>query len=173
MPTLVRCLEQITGIGGYLAALLAVPLIAATCYEVLARYLFGAPTIWAYELGYTLAGTHFILGAALTLRRRGHVRIDLVYARLHPRRRAAIDLVFYVVVLAPFLLFVCDALIGHALLAYQTGERSGQSAWNPPIWPFRAALATGFALLFLQVVAEILKATAVLRGPPPAAAGEG
>lgn len=173
MRTLVTLLERTASAGGYLAALLAVPLIAAICYEVFARYLFGAPTIWAYELGYSLAGSQFVLGAALTLRRRGHVRIDLVYARLRPRARAAIDLVFYACFLTPFLGLVCNALIGHALSAYETGERSGQSAWNPPIWPFRAALAAGFVLLLLQVLAEILKTASVLRGRPLAGSGEG
>ena len=51
-----------------MASFAIVPLVLATCYEVLARYLFGAPTIWAYEIGYTLTGSHFLLGMAYTLR---------------------------------------------------------------------------------------------------------
>lgn len=173
MEKLVRFLERITSGVGYLAALIATPLVVAICYEVLARYIFGAPTIWAYELGYMLTGAHFILGAALTLKLRGHVRIDLIYGQLSPRIQASIDLSFYVFLFLPFLVLVSDALIGYALSAYASGERSGQSAWNPPIWPFRLIIASGFVLLGLQVIAEILKAIMVLQGRPLDMSGEG
>lgn len=172
MEKLVRFLERITSGAGCLAALIAIPLIVAICYEVFARYAFGAPTVWAYELGYMLTGSHFILGAALTLKLRGHVRIDLIYGHLTPRAQARIDLFFYVLVFLPFLLLVSDALLDYALSAHASGERSGQSAWNPPIWPFRMIIAGGFMLLGLQVIAEILKAAAVLRGRPLDISGE-
>ena len=53
---------------GSFGACLIVPLVLATCWEVFARYMFGAPTIWAYEIGYMLTGSHFLLGMAFTLR---------------------------------------------------------------------------------------------------------
>jgi TRAP-type mannitol/chloroaromatic compound transport system permease small subunit len=150
------------GIGG-LAALVVIPLVLATCYEVFARYVFGAPTIWAFELGYTLMGIHFLLGGAITLKRDGHVRIDLIYAQLSARRRALIDLALYVVLVLPALTLVFLRLADYAADAYSSGETSGQSAWNPPIWPLRAIIAASFLLLTLQVVAEILKCIGILR----------
>lgn len=82
----------LTEVTGGAAALLVIPLVVATCREVFARYVLSAPTIWAFELGYAQMGVHFILGGALMLKRQSHVRIDLIYARLTPRRRALIDL---------------------------------------------------------------------------------
>ncbi len=41
------------------------------------------------------------------------------------------------------------------------------SAWNPPIWPFRAVILLSFVLLGLQVVAECLKAVEAIRGRRP------
>ena len=52
------------------------PLILATVYDVGARYLFNAPTQWAYEVGYMMMGAHALLGMAYTLREGGHIRID-------------------------------------------------------------------------------------------------
>ena len=48
--------------------------------------------------------------------------------------------------------------------AYLSGEQSGQSAWNPVIWPFRAAFFIGYALLLLQGISELLKNILYLTG---------
>lgn len=162
MNAFIRLIERVTGSIGYLAALLIIPLILATCYEVFSRYLFGAPTIWAFELGYSMMGVHFLLGAALTLKMRGHIRIDLLYARFKERTKAAIDLLLYLFLLSPFLVLLTKALFEYTERAYQSGELTGQSAWNPPIWPFRALITLGLLLLGLQVLAEIIKCTRTL-----------
>lgn len=163
MRAIIAVIESITeGIGGF-AALVIVPLVLATCYEVVARYVWGAPTIWAFELGYTLMGIHFLLGGALTLKRQGHVRIDVIYAHLAPKRQAAIDLILYVFLVLPCLALLSSRLISYAAEAYVSGETTGNSAWNPAIWPLRAIIATSFVLLALQVIAECLKAVQVLR----------
>lgn len=164
MKTLIGIADRITASIGLTAAVIVVPIIVTTCYEVFARYVLGSPTIWAFELGYMLTGAHFMLGAALTLQRRGHVRIDLIYDRLPERRKAVIDLVCYVVLFLPFTLLLSQALWKYMAASYVSGEGSGQSAWNPPVWPFRAVLFLGIALLSLQVVSEILKCLRVLRG---------
>ena len=149
---------------GYIAALTVIPLVLATAYEVFARYLFGAPTQWAFELGYMLMGAHFLLGGALTLQRGSHVRIDFFYARLSERNRALVDGVIYAVLLLPCLVLVTVELWSYAAASLASGERSGQSAWNPVIWPFRIIMALSLTLLVLQVVAELVKCWAVLTG---------
>ena len=69
-------IERISGVCGKITAWLVVPLILATVYDVAARYLFNAPTQWAYEVGYMMMGAHALLGMAYTLREGGHIRID-------------------------------------------------------------------------------------------------
>lgn len=161
---LVRWIEAVTETVGGAAALLVVPLILATCWEVFSRYVLGAPTIWAFELGYMLMGLHFLLGGAITLKRQAHVRIDLIYAQLPPTRRAMIDLVLYVCLVLPALVLLCLRFWDYASAAYLSGERSGQSAWNPPIWPFRMIILFSFIILALQVLAECSKCLAALSG---------
>lgn len=162
-----RLIGGLTELIGGGAALLVIPLVIATCWEVFSRYALGAPTIWAFELGYMLMGVHFLLGAALTLKRQGHVRIDLIYARLSPRRRAWIDLILYLGLVLPALVLLCLRFLDYTAGAYASGEQSGMSAWNPPIWPFRAVILASFALLALQVLAECLRCLeAIRRGAP-------
>jgi TRAP-type mannitol/chloroaromatic compound transport system permease small subunit len=149
---------------GILAALLLVPLVAATTWEVVARYAFGAPTIWAYEIGYTLTGSHFLLALAYTLRQGEHIRIDVLSGSLPLRLRQVIDSVVYALVL-PILLWITWTLWGYASSGYLRGETSGQSALNLPVWPFRMVFCIAFATFALQVLCELAKVLMALGRP--------
>jgi TRAP-type mannitol/chloroaromatic compound transport system permease small subunit len=48
--------------------------------------------------------------------------------------------------------------------ALETNELSGQSAWNPVIWPFKLVFFVAFVLLVLQILGEIIKAIQYLGG---------
>jgi TRAP-type mannitol/chloroaromatic compound transport system permease small subunit len=164
LMTATRFLERVSLGSGIVAASLIVPLVVATCIEVFSRYVLGRPTIWAYEVGYMGMGAHFLLGGAYTLLVGGHIRVDLIYARYSERTKAAVDLCGFALLMLPFCVWLGYALWGYFIEAYQWGERSGASAWNPVIWPFRLVLFAGIALLGLQVLAEILRCLAVLSG---------
>lgn len=167
LTTAARFLERISLGSGIIAASLIVPLVIATCIEVFSRYVLGRPTIWAYEVGYMGMGAHFLLGGAYTLMVGGHIRVDLIYATYSERTKAALDLFGYAFLMLPFCAWLGYGLWEYFLEAYHWGERSGASAWNPVVWPFRLVLWAGIALLGLQVLAEILRCLAVLSGTSP------
>ncbi len=169
MEAVCRAVDRLSTVVGVVAAWLIVPLVIALCYEVVARYVFGAPTIWAYELAYLLTGSGWLLGMAYALAKSAHIRIDIVYLNLSPRKRALVDVIGYVLLLLPFLIWVATILDDRAIHAFRSGERTGQSAWNPPLWPFRTVFFISFAMLALQVVADTIRAVAVLLGRPPEA----
>ena len=164
MDILIRLIERVSGAFGVIGAVIVAPLIVATVYEVFSRYLFNAPTIWAYEIAYMAMGTNFLLGAAVTLRDRGHIRIDLLYGHWPPKTQAVIDIVGYVCLFLPLAWWLSWGLWKYAYYAYLSGETSGDSAWNPVIWPFRMVFFAGFVLLALQATAELMKAVKVLAG---------
>ena len=162
MNPLIRNLERVTGSVGILASLAIVPLVLATCYEVFARYVMGEPTIWAYEVGYILTGSHFLLGMAYTLQTGAHIRIDIFSGNFSPRTRAIIDLLGYTVTL-PLMLWLAYALFQHLATGYLRHEHSGQSAMNLPVWPFRVVFLVAFTLLALQILVEVLKTARQLK----------
>jgi TRAP-type mannitol/chloroaromatic compound transport system permease small subunit len=172
MNTLIRAIERLTGSMGIFAALLIVPLILATCYEVFSRYLFGAPTVWAYEIGYTLTGSHFLLAMAFALREGQHIRIDIFSGKFSQRTRALIDLCCFAVVL-PLTVWLIVALSRYLWSGYQQNERSGQSALNLPVWPFRIVFVVAFVLLGLQVLAEMTKLARKIKASSGTAGGAG
>ena len=162
MDSVIRNIERITGSVGILASFALVPLVLATCYEVFARYLFGMPTIWAYEVGYILTGSHFLLAMAFTLKSDQHIRIDIFSGKFSPRARAIIDLVGYAIVL-PLTAWITLYLFFYLRTGYVTNEKSGQSALNLPVWPLRVIFCLAFLLLALQVIAEVGKSARALR----------
>ncbi len=163
MLALIKNIERATGSVGIFASFAIVPLVLATCYEVISRYVLNSPTIWAYEVGYILTGSHFLLGMAYTLKKGEHIRIDVFSAAFSQRTRAIIDLVGYAVTL-PLMLWLTYALFGHLATGYLRNEHSGQSAMNLPVWPFRIVFLVAFTLFALQILAEVLKTLRRLDG---------
>src|SRR5262245_24052585 len=87
LERVLRVVDQVSEVSGRAFAWLVLPLILGVTYEVGARYLFNAPTVWAYDLSYMLYASIFMLGAAYTLRHGAHVRTDFLYNNFSDRRK--------------------------------------------------------------------------------------
>ena len=136
-------------------------LMTSMVFEVISRYFVGAPTQWAYEVAYMLMGTSFMFGIAYCLQVRRHVRVDFFYESRNLKTRAIVD-VFGFVILVPMILWLCSGLWEYFNQAYRVNELSGESAWNPIIWPFKFAFVIGFLLLLMQTAIEVIKCMLVL-----------
>lgn len=173
MRAITNLIDRITGMTGLIGAWVVAPLIICSGYEVVARYVFGSPTMWAFELGYMLTGANFLLGMAYALREHAHIRIEIFYQFFSPRVQALIDVLTYIVIVIPICAWLSFGLYEYALNAYLSNETSGMSAWNPPIWPFRVTFAVGFLALMLQALAELIRAGRIVcTGITPAPARE-
>ena len=95
-----------------------------------------------------------------------HVRIDVVAIHLPPKLRAALDLAGYIILFLPIVCWLTWGLVEYTMEAYEWGETSGESAWNPVIWPYYCVFIVAFAALFLQGVAEALGKVQILLGQP-------
>ena len=91
------------------------------------------------------------------------MRVDFFYAHVSPKKRALIDVFTYVVLLLPLAGWLTAALWDKVAKAYESQERSGMSAFNPVIWPFRLVMCAAFALLFLQALAELIRCYEILK----------
>jgi TRAP-type mannitol/chloroaromatic compound transport system permease small subunit len=150
-------IDRVSFAAAAAAMVMILGLVASLVYEVGARYLFDAPTIWAYDVSYMLNGSLFILAAAFTLAKNNHVRIDFLSSRLRPRTQHTINLVFYVVLFLPALGFATWSAIIAAWNTLISGEVEAVSPWAPVIWPFNSAIAIGFSALWLQALAEAVR----------------
>lgn len=153
----VGCIDRLTGAVCAISAWLVVPLFLVMGYEVFARFVLGWPTFWSWELSYMITGSHFVLGIAYVTKTRQHVRVDFIYTHLSPRHQATIDLVTYAFFILPLTVWMTWRLGEVALEAFRNGEVSGESVWNPVVWPVRTIVTFGFGLFCVQIFAETLR----------------
>ena len=159
---MLKLIDRVSVVSGRAISLIAVPMIAALVYEVFARYFLKRPTIWSYEITYMIYGTHYLLGTAYTLHVKGHIRIDLIYMKLSPRRRSIIDVLGYLIIFFPVVGLMVISSYNFARDAYIIGEVSQFTPWQPLLWPFKSMILIGFSLLFLQGLAEFIRSFVML-----------
>lgn len=142
---------------GGAAALALLGLIGVTLVEVVSRYVFRAPTVWAFDIAYMLNGTSFLLACALALRVNQHVAVDILSQSFPPRVRRAIEIVLFAFLVFPALAFLSWASWGEFWRSWATGEVEVVSPWRPRMWPFRLVVALGLTALTLQVLARVVE----------------
>jgi TRAP-type mannitol/chloroaromatic compound transport system permease small subunit len=161
----IRALDRIAQWSGTLIAWLIVPMVASLVYEVTARYAFDKPTVWAYDMTFMLYGSYFMIGAAYTLFRKGHIRTDSFYGNWSPRVQGWVDTACYLVFFFPAMVIFTEIGWEYFLKSWQQGERIVTSPWMPIVYPFKFVLPLSGLLLILQGVSEFLKSVyAGLRG---------
>lgn len=154
---IVRVIDRISYWSGRVISYLVYPMVGGLVYEVFARYLFRAPTDWAYDVTYMLYGTIFMLGAAYTLLNKGHIRTDLFYSKFPARRQGMIDAIMYLVLFFPGMIFFLVAGIDYAAHSWVTQERTTLSPWRPIIYPFKTVIPLTALMLMIQGVSEFIK----------------
>jgi TRAP-type mannitol/chloroaromatic compound transport system permease small subunit len=138
-------------------AWLIIPLFVSLTWEGIARYVFNAPTLWAFDLSYMLYGALFMLGAHYTLLKGAHIRTDMLWEKFSSRTKGWIDSVAYVFFFFPAMVLLFYASVDEAWHAWKIGELSEQTAWRPILWPFKGVVPLTALLLMIQGVSELLK----------------
>ena len=158
LPTAVRLIDKYVGeLSGKIFMLMIFPLVGGSTYEVISRYVFDAPTKWAYDTSYMLYGSHFMLGAAYCLLKGGHIRTDVFYDKFSVNTQGWIDAVLYIAFFFPgMILFFYFGGI-EALHSWSIREESVVSPWRPVLYPFKMVIPVSAALLMIQGVSELLK----------------
>jgi len=167
MARLLSYADRLSTVTAALTMVIFVVLVGDMIYEVVSRRVFGAPTLWAYDIAYMSNGAIFVLAAGYTLLTNEHIRIDFLSSRLRLPAQDWINAVVYVVLVLPAIAIAGVASINAAWVALITGELEPSSPWKPVIWPFYSAIAIGFVVLWLQVLAQTIRHVAAARGQGP------
>ncbi|TAM47339.1 MAG: TRAP transporter small permease subunit [Gammaproteobacteria bacterium] len=156
-------IDRISEWSGKAFAWLIVVLTVAVSYDVMARYLFRAPTDWAYDAAYILYGSLFLMAGAYTLSRNGHVRGDVLYGFFPPRVQAGLDLALYFLFFIPGIAALAYAGIDFARISWSLNEHSSTMSGGPPLYHFKTLIPIAGALVLLQGIAEIVRAVQCLK----------
>lgn len=148
MKPLLRSIDSISDWSGKVCSFSLYAGMLILVLEVISRYLFNAPTVWAHGYTQRIFGSYFVLIGAYTLLNNGHVRVDILYNNFSFRKRAFLDLLNY-----GFLLLWSVVLTkeGVAFFANSFEVREvDEMVLAHPVYPVKFLLVVGVVLITLQ-----------------------
>jgi len=140
---------------------LAVALVMGA--NVFMRYGLSIGFIWSQELEWHLLVPLTLIGMSYALRHGEHVRVDVLFANFSHRTKLAINVVSAVIAMI-FSLLVVWLSINFVRQSWDMGEGSPNPGGMPALYLIKAMIPLGFALLFLQSLAQAIQAAIAFRG---------
>jgi len=136
----------------YLGMLLLIPLMLLTSAEVVGRGLWSRPIPGTMEISSYLLSIFILLGLAYTQQVKGHVRVNMLTARLPERLRLGLEI---------FTTLLSILIVG--IMCWQgwvigMEERSVSDMLRIPQRPFRLLVAVAALLLLLELVIDLIEA---------------
>jgi C4-dicarboxylate transporter, DctQ subunit len=150
----IQIVNKLSEWAAMVAASFVVFIAFSVTYDVTARKLWNAPTIWVYEVSIYLAIASVMLGSAYVLRTNHHIKVDMLINKVSPRTRKILDRISSIIGA------VVSALITYkgiymVLETYQLNQTSVTLLETPLFIP-QSSIPIGAALWFLQFVARFL-----------------
>ena len=152
---IINSIDKINKIIGDVVKFLLLYMAITLTFEVIARYVFNSPTIWAFELSKHAMCYIGALGGGYTLMTNSHVKIDVLYGSLSFKKRAIIDIItstlFFV-----FIGILLWASISMAISSWELKEHAS-TVLGAPLYFIKAAIPIGVTLVLLQGIAKLLR----------------
>ena len=126
-----RAVDKLAVFIGRVTMMLIVLLTGVMLYEVVLRYVFEAPTLWASEMSLWLAGFVFLCAGLYAMQQRSHIRIVLLYDAVPRWVQRIFDSISTVLIVA-FAFFLIYGGYGEAFDKFYRWETFG-TAFDPPI----------------------------------------
>jgi TRAP-type mannitol/chloroaromatic compound transport system permease small subunit len=157
-------IDRINQLLGKAASIMILLSCVVSAVNALLRYGLDISNNWPLELQWYLFSAAVMLGAAYTLKRNEHVRVDLIYSQLSDRGRIWIDLFGFLFFLMPacilFTWLSWTTLFYPSWLVMEHSMNSGGLAR----YPIKLVVPLGFFMLSLQGASEIIKRIGALTG---------
>ena len=149
-------LDQIAMFIGRVTMLLIALVVGVMMYEVILRYVFERPTLWANELSLWMAGFVFILAGFYAMQQRSHIRIFLLYDMLPRNLQRTCDTVSTFLILL-FAFFLVYGGYGEAKAKLLRWETFG-TVFDPPIpATLKPLVLLVVCLVALQALLNLIK----------------
>ena len=138
-------------------------LTAAVMYEVIMRYFFNAPTLWAFDFTIQMYGAVFMMGGASAMSTKTHVKADMYYNRLSEKGQAILDLILFICFYAPGVFALTYAGYFYAKKAWIVKETSWNSPAQIQIYYSKTLIPVAGVLLIIIGIAEIARCIYCIR----------
>jgi len=155
--------EKINSRIGNAVSLLTGILVLLVTVDVFLRYFLQLSFAALQELEWHLFSIIFLFGAAYTLQKDEHVRVDLFYTKLSPRNKAVVNLAGSILFFIPFCLLVIYTSRDFVSVSFQIGETSPDAGGLPARYILKSLLPVSFVFLLLQGVSLFLKSLITIK----------
>lgn len=157
VDSLVQALDKLSGFTGKGIAFLVLPMMYVLVHEVIARYFFNAPTIWAGDMALILYGIYFMIASPYCLREGMHIRTDFLYTHWSTKTKGLVDFIIYVFLYIPTHVVFLEIGWKYFYKSFQQNECIISSPWMPIIWPMKLAIPVSLVLMLTQGLSETIK----------------
>jgi len=157
-----RGLEAFNEYLGRLIAWLTLGTVLMCFAVVVMRYAFNTGVIWMQESYVWMHAIVFLAGAGFTFVHGGHVRVDIFYATMSERRKAAVDLFGTLVFLAPWIYVVATRGYSFIIRSWRIGEPSPQPGGIEYLYLLKTVIWVFCAVIALQGLAVLLRSLETL-----------
>lgn len=151
---ILRAVSAISTFAGWCAAGMIVAAVAITCQMIFIRFVLNGSTVWQTEAVVYLMVAATLVGLPYVQRLRGHVNVDLIPLALPVKARfglAVLTLSLSIAVVLVMLYYGFE----YWHFAWSRGWRS-DTVWGVELWIPYLSIPVGFALLLLQLLADLL-----------------
>jgi len=163
---IVQLIDAFTEFSGRVLAWLVLAMAILTSLIVVLRYGFNTGSILAQELVIYMHGCLFMLGAAYALKKGAHVRVDIFYRDFKPRGQAWVNSLGGIIFLLPLCIFIAFVSWNYVADAWAIRESSPEPGGIPAVFLLKSLLPLMALNLFLQGLAETLRAALALAEGP-------
>jgi TRAP-type C4-dicarboxylate transport system permease small subunit len=160
-----RFVEKLNLAVGYVCGMGILAMGLILVYEILSRYAFNSPTIWAQEVAIYIYTWTMLAGGAYTLMKGKHVRIDVLLERLPARAQHALEIITSALG-AAFSAVVCRQAYDMIASSIKYAKVS-PTLLRVPLWIPQMSLLIGFGLLVFQFIFILIdRASLLSKGTP-------
>jgi TRAP-type mannitol/chloroaromatic compound transport system permease small subunit len=164
MQKIIQIIDRINDVIGRSISWLTLLMVIITFLVVVLRYAFSIGWIAMQESVIYLHSLVFMLGAAYTLKRNAHVRVDIFYEKMSPRSRAWVDLLGAALLLVPFCIFIIYISWNYVSLSWSLMESSRDAGGIPAVFLLKSTIPVMAVLVMLQGIAQGLRSILLLSG---------
>lgn len=159
-----RAIDFLNEYVGRGAAWTAVIMVVMQFVVVILRYVFSYGNIPMQESIWYMHGILFMMGSGYTLLHDGHVRVDILYREMPPKRKAIVNLTGMIIFLGPICYLAWSVSWSYVINSWKVLEGSIEISGLPFIYLLKTVILLFTALLFLQGISMALKSILVLAG---------
>lgn len=159
---IINLLESFIDLTGRIVSWLTLFMVLTTFIVVILRYVFDIGWIALQESITYMHAAVFLVGAAYTLQKEAHVRVDILYCKLSVKARAVIDLLGTIFLLVPMMAFITWISWEYILDSWSVLEGSREASGLPGVYLLKSLILVMSILLLFQAITMSARALYVI-----------